>query len=39
MTIYFLSFLFGAIHVVNYVLCSYNFIRNFVALKSPKSER
>ena len=32
MTIYLLSFLFGAINVVNYFLCSYDFIRSLVAL-------
>ena len=32
MTIYLLSFLFGAINVIDYFLCSYNFIRCLVAL-------
>ena len=32
MTVYLLSFLFGAINVVNYLLCSYNLIRSLVAL-------
>ena len=32
MTIYLLSFLFGVINVVDYVLCLYNFIRSIVAL-------
>ena len=30
--IYLLSFLFGVINVVDYFLCSYNFIRSRVAL-------
>ena len=32
MAIYLFSFLFGAINVVDYSLCSYNFIRCIVAL-------
>ena len=32
MTIYLLSFLFGVINVVDYVLCLYNFIGSIVAL-------
>ena len=40
MTDYLISFLFGAVNVVNYYfLFSYNFIRSLVALQSPKSER
>ena len=30
MTVYLLSFLFGVINVVDYILCLYNFIRSFV---------
>ena len=32
MTIYLHSFLFGAINVVDYLLCLYNLIRSLVAL-------
>ena len=32
MTICLLSFLFGVINVVDYILCLYNFIRSLVAL-------
>ena len=32
MITYLFSFLFGVINVVDYFLCSYNFIRSLVAL-------
>ena len=32
MTIYLVCFIFGVINVVDYFLCSYNFIRILVAL-------
>ena len=37
MKLYLLSF--GAINVVDYFLCLYNFIRSLVVLFSPKSDR